>query len=107
MTSPLALVRTFPLIVLLALPVPAAAHDWLGQWHSMRAEYQPAFKRARMIWQLDDAGLTVYVAEQNRLMNQQIHAEYHRSLPRSAGATPGNWSPAPPALPAPSAPAAR
>jgi hypothetical protein len=86
MRSPLPLVRTFPLLVLLGLPVPAVAHDWLSQWRAMRAEYQPAFNRARMIERLDDTGLTAYVAEQNWLMNQQIYAEYHRLTPRPQAA---------------------
>jgi hypothetical protein len=41
-----------------------------------------------MLQRLDCAELTAYVAEQNRLMNQQIHAEYHRLTPPPAAAAP-------------------
>ena len=81
MRSPLALALAFLSMALLGAPMPAAAHDWLGQWRAMRAEYLPEFKRARMMGQLDCAELNAYVAEQNWWMNQRVYAEYHRLTP--------------------------
>jgi hypothetical protein len=83
MRPSLTLTLPFVLVAILGAAVPAAAHDWLGEWRSMRAEYQAEFDRARMLGGLDCTGRAAYVAEQNRLTNQRIHAEYHRSLPRT------------------------
>src|SRR3984957_18005150 len=80
----LALVVPLLLVVLLGAARPAAAHDWLNEWRSPRAEYRAEFERARMLETLDCAGLTAYVAEQNWRMNQRIFAEYHRPLPGPA-----------------------
>jgi hypothetical protein len=97
----LALVGPLLLVGLLGAASPAAAHDWLNEWRSPRAEYRAEFERARMLERLDCAGLTAYVAEQNWRMNQWIYAEYHRPLPRPAvvsssvglGASPGSVAP--------------
>jgi len=80
----LALVVPLLLVVVLGAALPAAAHDWLNEWRSPRAEYRAEFERARMLGTLDCAGLTAYVAEQNWRMNQWIYAEYHRPVSRSA-----------------------
>jgi hypothetical protein len=93
MRSPLALVLPLALAVWLSLPVPAAAHDGLSQWRAMRAEYWPEFQRARMIYRLDCAELTAYVAEQNWLTNQRIYAEYHRLPDAAAGRAGATLSP--------------
>ena len=84
----LALVVPLWPVIFLGAALPAAAHDWLNEWRSPRAEYRAEFERARMLETLDCAGLTAYVAEQNWQMNQRIYAEYHRSLPQPAAVSP-------------------
>jgi hypothetical protein len=90
----ISLTRIAPLsfLVFLSSAVPASANGWLRELHAMRAEYQAEFEKAQMLAKLDCAALSAYVAEQNWLTNQRIHAEYHRPLPRS-------WAVSPPADP--------
>jgi hypothetical protein len=93
------------LLLLLGAARPAGAHDWLGEWRAMRAEYQAEFDQARALDRLDCAGLSAYVALENRLANQRIHAEYHRPMPRARpAAAPAGGGTAPPPVPAAPAP---
>jgi hypothetical protein len=82
MRSPLLLLSLT--VLLPSSAVSAFAHEW----KAMRAEYQAEFENARMMSKLDCAGLNAYVEQQRWLMNQRIHAEYHRSLP-GPNAVPG------------------
>jgi hypothetical protein len=69
--------------------VPAAAGaGWECDWLAIRAETQAEFANARRFAKLDCAGREAYWAQQNWLMNQWIHAEYHRSLRPQAAALP-------------------
>ena len=97
----LALIVTLLLVVNVGTATPVAAHDWLQEWRSPRAESRADFERARTLEKLNCAGLSAYVADQNWRMNQWIHAEYHRPFPRPAavsspaglGASPGSLAP--------------